>query len=120
MEPEIIFYIVVFLILGLAVIIWFIFGFVSMRRIEKAIMAEGLPRPCYWDGAWFRIILYAGALTIPTIMFDERDEQPGKVNPQLVNKYGRAYDRVLAWIFLGSVIGVTLSGIIMMALGMGD
>lgn len=117
MEFEIVLYLVAFSILGLAVLTWLIFSQISMRHIEKAIMAEGLPRPCYWDGVGFRIILYAGALTIPKIMFDERDEQPGKVDPRLVKKHARGFDRVFAWIFLLSTTGVAIAGLLMMVLG---
>lgn len=120
MEFEIAFYIAAMLCLVVMVFAWLTFGRISMGRIEKAIIAEGLPRPCYWDGSGFRIVLYAGALTMPNLMFNEHDEQPGKVNPMLVNKYAKAHDRVLAWILLSSAAGVGLSGLIVMAFGLAD
>ncbi|WP_339805173.1 hypothetical protein [uncultured Marinobacter sp.] len=118
MEFEIIFYIIFVTLLGIATLSWPVFGRVSMGRIEKRIMADGLPRPCDWDGAGFRIILYVGALTIPKFMFNEHDEEPGKVNPKLVNKYAKTYDRVLAWVFLSTLIGFTGMGLAMAPLGL--
>lgn len=114
---DIIFEMVAIGILALTMVTWPLFGRISMRQIEKAIMAEGWPRPCYWDGAGFRIILYAAAMVMPKLAFNKQDEKPGRINPALVNKHAKTYDRVLAWILMLAIYGVVFITIVSMALG---
>lgn len=105
-------------VLAVAMLMWPIFGRISMRPIERAIMNEGRPRPCDWDGAGFRIILYASAMVMPNLAFDKRDEKPGRLSPVLVNKYARPLDKALAWVLLIAVYGVVLITIISMIFGL--
>lgn len=95
-----------FISLGLLVLTfvsWLVFRLVSMRRMERAIMAEGQPRPCPWDGIGFRVTLYAAALTGPRWAFSEWDEKPWNLSPGLVQRHSQPLDRVLAWVFMSSL-----------------
>ena len=115
---EILFELIALAVLALSMVMWPIFGRISMRRIEQLIMNEGRPRPCDWDGAGFRIILYASAMVMPNLAFDNRDERPGKLSPTLVNKYARPLDKALACVLLIAVYGVVLITIISMVFGL--
>lgn len=64
MDGELIFAFVFAGCLLTVMVSWLVFGRMSMARIEKAIMAEGKPRPCSWDGVGGRLVWYAYAVAL--------------------------------------------------------
>lgn len=88
---------------------WVVFGRLSMAKIEKAIMAEGKPRPCPWDGTGGRLVWYAYTVALPASFFNEVDDRQLKTAD--VKRYTTKADRIRAWIFM-------VSGHLMVILGL--
>ncbi len=57
-----------FLVVGsliIMIIFWILFGIITMRKIDKAVVAEGKPRPCQWDPFWGRAFFMRGQCPCP-------------------------------------------------------
>lgn len=85
---------------------WLTFGRFTMSRIEREIKAEGLPRPCPWDGPGARILWYAYAIAIPIGRFNRADDPT--INAPLVRSYTKPADKFWGWalIVFGNVLAV--------------
>ncbi|MFC4257639.1 hypothetical protein ACFOZ5_01195 [Marinobacter lacisalsi] len=77
---------------------WLVFGRLSMARIERAIMAEGKPRPCPWDGVGGRLVWYAYAVALPESFFNDIDNRQLKTSD--VKRYSTRADYYRAWVFM--------------------
>ena len=69
-----------------------------MGRIERQIKADGLPRPCPWDGPGARIVWYACAISFPVGRFNRIDDPT--INVPLVRSYATPVDAVSGWVFI--------------------
>lgn len=112
MDKQLVFDLVFAFSWAFAILMFLVFRVTSMRRMENAIMAEGRPRPCPWDGISFRAILYAAALVKPRWFFNEEDEKPWNLSPTLVKRHSRGLDVVLAWLYLLSLCWAVMFGVI--------
>lgn len=81
-------------LIGVA-ILWPIFFFYSVLRIEKGIKQEGKPRPCRWDGIGGRAFWYCWTLALPANFFNEVDDILLDTND--LKRYANQADCVLAW-----------------------
>lgn len=77
---------------------WIVFARLSMARIERAILSEGRPRPCPWDGPGARTLWYAWAIAIPVGRWNRLDDALMDV-PGALRHANRA-DRIRAWILM--------------------
>ncbi|GAB3108180.1 hypothetical protein G8770_23700 [Aestuariicella hydrocarbonica] len=84
-------------------IAWLIFGITTMRKLDKAIVEEGKPRPCQWDPMWWRAHLYTWPIIFSGKSFSELENRI--IDTQDVKKNINTYDKVLSWIlFLSNCI----------------
>ena len=89
------------LITGMTVFLsWLIFGRFTMGRIEREINADGLPRPCAWDGPGVRVLWYAFAIAIPVGRANRTDDPT--IDVPLVRSYATPTDAISGWILLVS------------------
>ncbi len=92
-----------FLVVGsliIMVIFWILFGIITMRKIDKAVVAEGKPRPCQWDPICGRAILYTWPIVFSGESFSDIENQI--VDTQIVKKNIKLLDKVLAWVLFVS------------------
>lgn len=75
---------------------WLIFGISTMRKLDKAIVAEGTPRPCQWDPMWWRAHLYVWPIIFSGESFSELENRI--IDTQDVKKNINTFDKILAWI----------------------
>lgn len=94
----------------LSIILWTVFGFVTMRKLDKAIVAEGKRRPCQWDPMWCRAILYTWPIVFSGDSFSELENRI--IDTQDVKKNINALDKFLGWSFFLSIWTMTLCAII--------
>lgn len=90
---------------------WMVFGR-CMARIERAIKADGKPRPCPWDGPGARIVWYAWAIALPVGRLNPLDDP--LIDVKLVRTYANSFDRVTAMMMMlssGALLAVTLASI---------
>src|SRR5690554_2008907 len=85
---------------------WLIFRRLTMGRIERQIKADGLPRPCPWDGPGARIMWYAYAIALPVGRLNRVDDP--FINVPLVRSYATRGDAVRGWMLIisGMLFGV--------------
>jgi len=62
-----------------------------MARIERAILADGHPRPCPWDGPGARALRYARAIAFPIGRMNPADDK--LIDVPLVRRYATVGDR---------------------------
>ena len=117
MDFESVYALVAVLCLIIMMISWVIFGFFSMRRIEKSIMAEGKPRPCSWDGIGGRVIWYAYTVSLPAYFFNELDDR--QLNTADVKRYTTRADRIRAWVLMVSGHSMAVLGLLAALLDIG-
>lgn len=114
-EPGFLYALVFFGTLLLGWIAWFVFSIFSMRRIERAILAEGKPRPFAWDGVGMRVFGYALRVALPAHRFQNPIEAwDGDILD--INRHATAADRVRAWaliILMGLFIATLLLGLLL-------
>jgi hypothetical protein len=79
-------------------IFWIVFGFFSMRKIERGIVSEGKPRPCQWDPVWGRAIFYAWSVSLPNSFFSTVEDRI--LNTADVKRYANTTDKILAWMLM--------------------
>jgi len=81
---------------------WFVFSRVSVKRIDKEMAADGVPKACPVDIIGLRVLTIAAAISMPynsiinpevTMFMDIRPIQP----------YAKKHDRILAFIVFTSV-----------------
>lgn len=83
----------------LAVILWSIFFFYSVRRIEEGIVSEGKPRPCRWDPMGLRAIFYAWVILFRPGLFSNVENSI--LNAYDVQRYATGTDKFIAfWYFM--------------------
>lgn len=108
-----------FLIIGYALLItmlvWPVFLFYSVRRIEKGIVSEGKMRPCLWDPIGGRVFFYTWTLTFPKSNFSEMEER--LLCTADVMRYAKPQDRMLGFILFISSHTAILTALIGMAFG---
>lgn len=102
-----------FLVFGLLAMItfisWIAFARLSMARIEREMRADGLPRPCPWDGVGGRAIWYAWAIALPIGPWNRLNDP--LIDVPRVRQYASRRDVILGRWLMGSgytfvVIGV--------------
>ncbi|MGH1471205.1 MAG: hypothetical protein ACRBCS_08420 [Cellvibrionaceae bacterium] len=71
-----------------------------MRKIDKAVVAAGKPRPCQWDPICGRAILYTWPIIFSGESFSDLENQI--VDTQIVKKNINLLDKVLAWVLFVS------------------
>lgn len=92
-----------FLFIGLALtfitfIAWIAFARLTMARIEREIIKDGLPRPSPWDGIGARTISYAYAIALP-VGRANRPDNP-LIDVLLVRRYATRKDVLLGRVLL--------------------
>lgn len=106
---------VFFWIFGPVLITWIIsclvFARLSMARIERAIVAEGHPRPCEWDMQGMRIVTYALVIVAP-YKWVSRPEFRRLMDPDLVRPHATPADRMRARLFITLLSIMLLTGAI--------
>ena len=80
---------------------WILFARLSMTRIERDMKADGLPRPCSWDGPGVRVLWIAWAISVPVGPFNLVNDP--SIDVLTVRKYANANDKKRA-------IAVMISG----------
>lgn len=98
-----------------SLIIWPVFLFYSIRRIEKGIVAEGKLRPCLWDPIGGRAFFYTWTVTFPTRFFSQLDDH--LLNTADVRRYTKPQDRVIGAILFFTSHTFILNLLIGMAFG---
>ncbi len=106
MNVELVFAFTFVILLSVSMVSWLLFGRLSMARIEKAIMSEGKPRPCPWDGVGGRVIWYAYTVALPSSWFNELDDR--QLNTADVKRYTTKPDQYRAWTLMVAVHGMVL------------
>ncbi len=66
------------------------FARISVRRIERDMKSDGLPRPCPWDGPGLRIAAYMYAIGLPVSRFNS--ESDPMIDVKLVRSYAKPVD----------------------------
>lgn len=79
---------------------WLVFARLSMARIERAILADGHPRPCPWDGPGVRTLWYARAIAFPVGRRNPVDDR--LIDVPLVRRYATRADRIRSWFLMVS------------------
>ena len=90
---------------------WISFARISMTRMEHEMKADGLPRPCSWDGIGARAVWMAWVIAIPIGPFNLINDP--SIDVPTVRKYANATDRKLAialMISLYSLSFIALTG----------
>ncbi|MEJ2668695.1 MAG: hypothetical protein P8077_00005 [Gammaproteobacteria bacterium] len=96
---------------------WISFARISMTAIEKRMAADGLPRPCLWDGVvGARVIWIAAAISFPLGSFLNPFWNPS-IDAATVRRYATTLDRRLGLVFILSGYSFLLVGLIRAALG---
>lgn len=94
-------------------IAWLFFARLSMARIEKTMVAEGIEKPA-WDSAGFRVPSYAWAIMLP--MGRGNPANSPIVNVPVIKRLATRRDWYLAtWLNISS-LGFLLFGFIVWAL----
>jgi len=84
-----------------------VFARMSVSRIERAIVAEGRPRPCPWDGPSARAFWYAWAITLP---IGRRKLADGRlIDVPLLRRHASWADRVRAWLLMAAVCSLLVT-----------
>ncbi|MEJ2680176.1 MAG: hypothetical protein P8144_01510 [Gammaproteobacteria bacterium] len=94
---------------------WISFARISMTAIEKRMAADGLPRPCLWDGVGARAIWIAAAISFPLGSFLNPSWNPS-IDATTIRRYATKFDQRLGLTFALSmytglaviVVGVAL------------
>lgn len=94
----------------LMTVLWMVFLFYSVRRIEKGIVSENKPRPWQWDPMGWRAFFYAWTVALPARFFNEVDDRA--LNTEDVKRYSTKTDRVIALLFMIASHTVLLSVIV--------
>ena len=85
---------------------WIAFARLTMGRIEREIIRDGLPRPSRWDGIGARTPGYVFSIACPGHGWDD----PGNpiIDVALVQRYATKADHTRAWFFLaaGAAFGI--------------
>lgn len=97
--------------LVLMVVTWPTFHFCSVRRIEKALSAEGRLIAHRWDPMGYRAFLYSWPIALPRCFFNEIDDRI--VNTDDVKRHARVIDRVLGTLFFAGSMTATVLGIVL-------
>ncbi|WP_111643177.1 hypothetical protein [Marinimicrobium alkaliphilum] len=92
----------------LALVMWPTFHFCSVRRIEKALSAEGRLIAHRWDPMGYRAFLYSWPIALPRCFFKEIDDRI--VNTDDVKRHARVIDRVLGTLFFAGSMMFTITG----------
>lgn len=105
-----------FLVTFLATAIaWIAFARLTMGRIEREIIRDGLPRPSRWDGVGARAPGYAFSIACPGHGWDA----PGNplIDASLVRRYATNADRTRAWFFIATgglfLLHLVLGGLVL-------
>ncbi|MFL1482732.1 hypothetical protein [Marinobacter sp. LN3S78] len=106
MNVELAFAFTFVILLTISMVSWLVFGRLSMARIEKAIISEGKPRPCPWDGVGGRVIWYAYTVALPAAWFNELDNR--QLNTADVKRYTTRSDQCRAWVLMVAAHGTVL------------
>lgn len=77
---------------------WIAFARLTMARIEREIIKDGLPRPSSWDGIGARTVSYAYAIALP-VSRANRPDNP-LIDVLLVRRYATRRDILLGRAFL--------------------
>ncbi|MEJ2680174.1 MAG: hypothetical protein P8144_01500 [Gammaproteobacteria bacterium] len=105
-----------FLVMGIS---WISFARISMTAIEKRMAADGLPRPCLWDGVGARAIWIAAAISFPLGSFLNPSWNPS-IDAATVRRYATQFDRRLGLVFTLSMYTGLAVGLTGVALGYAD
>ena len=95
-----IFAFVCLVIIMVAFISWIVFARLTMARIERAICADGLPRPAQWDGMGYRALWYLHAIIFPVGIWNRLDDP--LIDVALVRRYATRADIIRGWVFFVS------------------
>ena len=93
---------------------WITFARLTMGRIERALIQDGLPRPSPWDGVGMRAPGFAFSIACPGHGWDD----PGNplIDVALVQRYAIKADRMRAWFFIATgslfLLHVVLGGLV--------
>ncbi|MEJ2743415.1 MAG: hypothetical protein P8176_13295 [Gammaproteobacteria bacterium] len=85
---------------------WISFARISMTAIEKRMAANGLPRPCLWDGVGARAFWIATAIALPIKL-----EWDPTIDVATVRRYATRFDCRLGLVF-------TIAGFSFVAIGL--
>jgi hypothetical protein len=90
-------------------VVWVAFARISMARIEKTMVQDGLNRPCPWDGLGGRAVWYAFAVGLPVGPLNPRNDP--LIDVPLVREYARPLDRRLGLALVVSSLSFLLIGL---------
>ncbi|MEJ2743417.1 MAG: hypothetical protein P8176_13305 [Gammaproteobacteria bacterium] len=95
---------------------WISFARISMTAIEKRMAADGLPRPCSWDGVGARAFWIANAISLPvgSLLNPSWDLSIDSIT---VRRYATRFDCRLGFVFTISGYGCAAICLIGVALG---
>lgn len=89
---------------------WLAFGRLA-ARLERRIAADGVTRPCPWDGPGARIVWYAWAIAFPVGRFNRLDDP--LIDVGLVRRYATRVDKRVSV----AMLSTTLALIVLMIAG---
>jgi len=84
----------------ISIMSWATFIITTMRKLDKAVVSAGMPRPCQWDPIWMRCFFYTWPIIFSGKSFSKLENQI--IDTNVVNKNVNAFDQCLAWILFAS------------------
>lgn len=89
---------------------WFVFSRISIPRIDKAMGDDGLPRACPVDIFGLRVIMIAGAISLPVGNPLNHEGDP-LIDVRAVRPYGTTFDRRVGVILNVSAYSMIILGL---------
>lgn len=90
---------------------WFIFSCISIPRIDKHMAADGLPRVCPVDIMGLRVMMIAGAISLPVGNILNHEHDPF-IDVKALRPYGTAFDRGVGLLLSLSIYSLLIVGLV--------
>lgn len=89
---------------------WFIFSRLSIPRIDKQMADNGQPRACPVDIMGLRVMIIAGAISLPVGNILNHEHDP-LIDVKALRPYGTAFDRRVGLVLSLTIYSLLIAGI---------
>lgn len=102
----------------LTVILWALFFWSTVKKVERKIIESGGRRPYSWDPIGGRAFFYSWTVSLPVSLLKKVDDQ--QLNIEAVKSYLNRWDRIIGTLFMIVSHTLLVMIIIGVAFGLGE
>ncbi|MEQ3692010.1 MAG: hypothetical protein ABNH16_14855 [Thalassolituus sp.] len=90
---------------------WFIFSRISIPRIDKQMIDDGQARACPIDIVGLRVMMIAGAISLPVGNIFNHEDDP-LIDVKALRPYGTVFDRRVGLLLSLSIYSLLIVGLV--------